>query len=260
MTPGVPKSLRILVPVSGAYFGQMRVRRSTGTLDTDGLDRVLSEPSARALTLARQLHEHGAELVAVHVDRGAGEEILREALARGADHGILVEGLEAGPGDASARAALIAEVVRENGPFDAIIGAAQSELSGFTGTMPYLAGELDLPVVVGVKTVRPEAGGFRIGYESIFGTYELQIPSPCVIVAGDLKPGHPTAWAIHDAFEKHGIIRAKVDVADARKPLTRRLRVEVPRSDDRPAEEVDGPTLVRRMRSRALIPERRNGA
>ena len=251
------RALRIMVPVSGAYFGQIRVRRATGTLDTDGLERVLSEPSARALTLARQLHEHGAELVAVHVDRGAGEEILREALAHGADHGILVEGLKAGPGDASARAALIADVVRENGPFDAIVGAAQSELSGFTGTLPYLAGQLEMPVVVGVRTVRPENGGFRIGYESIFGTYDLQIPSPCVVVAGDLKPGHPTAWAIHDAFGPRGILRVQADAATARKPLTKRLRVESPPVDQRAGEEVDGATLVRRMRSRALIPERR---
>lgn len=255
MTPATGR-LRILVPVTGAFHGRIRLRRSSGTLDTEGLDRVLSEPSARALTLAMQLRPD-AEIVAVHVDKGAGEEVLREALAHGVDQGILIEGAHDVEADALARAATIARVYAENGPFDAIIGPARSEFSGFTGALAALAGHLELPCVVGVRSIRAEGNGFRIQYHSPFGDYDLRIPRPCVVTAGDIQAAQPTAGGIHDAW-KRGLLRVPSDEADRRKPATARVRIEQVPTESRTMEQVDGATLVRRMRSRSLIPERRD--
>ncbi|MEA3191517.1 MAG: electron transfer flavoprotein beta subunit [Thermoplasmata archaeon] len=247
--------LRILIPVTGAFFGRIRLRRSSGTLDTEGLDRVLSEPSARAITLALQLRPD-AELVAVHVDKGAGEEVLREALAHGVDQGILIEGAHDVEADALARAATIARVYRENGPFDAILGPARSEFSGFTGALAALAGQLELPCVVGVRSIKPEGAGFRIQYHSPFGDYDLRIPRPCVVTAGDIQAGQPPAGGIHDAWATRGLLRVPADELDRGKPATKRVRIEQQPTESRTLEQVDGATLVRRMRSRSLIGER----
>ena len=247
------RRLRVLVPVTGAYHGRLRVRRSTGGLDTEGLDRVLSGLSSQAIALAKQLPE--AELVAVHVDKGAGEEVLREALSHGLDHGILIEGAEEHESDASTRAATIADVYRQNGPFDAVIGPARSEFSGFTGTLAAVAGALELPIVVGVKSIRAAGPGFEIAYESLFGDYDLRIPRPCVVLAGDVPPSHPTAWDIHDAYHVHGILRVRADQLALEKARTRQMRIQAVKPETRPLESLDGATLVRRMRSRALIPE-----
>ncbi|MHB8633711.1 MAG: hypothetical protein ACYDBQ_07085 [Thermoplasmatota archaeon] len=251
--------LRALVAVTGAFEGRLRVRRSTGALDTEGVERVLSETSARAITLARQLVPHGATLVAAHVDKGGGEEVLREALSYGLDQGILIEptGEES---DASGRAATLAEVVRQFGPFDLVVGPGRSEFAGFNGTMAGLAGLLDLPVVVGVRELAPDGQGFRIRYESLFGDYDLHIPRPSVVIAGDVPPHYPTAWDIHDAHRVRGILRLKADRFLATKPLTRRIRIESAAEEVRTLESVDGPSLVRRMRSRALIGEAPKGA
>lgn len=254
--PNAPAPLRILVPVTGGFHGRLRIRRSTGALDTEGLERVLSGPSAQAIQLARQLAPQGAHLVAVHVDKGAGEWVLREALSHGVDQGILIEGTEAQESDASSRAMTIADVYRQNGPFDAVVGPGHSEFSGFTGALYAVAGLLDLPLVVGVRSIAAERSGFRIGYESLFGDYELRIPRPCVVVAGDVPPSHPTAWGIHDAHRRQGILRVRADQFAAQKPLTRRLRIEAQREERLAMEEVDGATLVRRLRSRGLVPER----
>ncbi|HLF16844.1 MAG TPA: hypothetical protein VI796_05370, partial [Candidatus Thermoplasmatota archaeon] len=210
--------------------------------------------------LAKQLQPHGAQVVAVHVDKGAGEWVLREAMSHGLDQGILIEGTEGQDSDASSRATTIADVVRQNGPFDAVIGPAWSEFSGFTGALYAVAGQLDLPLVVGVRSIASEGAGFRIGYESIFGDYDLRIPRPCVVVAGDVPPAHPTAWGIHDGHLKQGILRVKADQFAAQKPLTKRLRIEALKEDWLALEEVDGATLVRRLRSRALVPDRRGPA
>lgn len=272
MTPA--NRLRILVPVTGAFHGRLRLRRSTGTLDTEGVDRVLSRESLQAIALARQLSEDGADLVAVHVDKGAGEDVLREALAHGIDQGILVEGAQQTESDASTRAATLSDVYRENGPFDAVIGPARSEFAGFTGTLPALAGQLELPCVVGVSRIRAaaapskgaasgpsaagggKAGTFRIAYQSLFGDYELEIPRPCVVIAGDIPPSHPTAWGIHDAYVRRGILRTPADQFTVQQALTRRVRIEQVQPPPENLEQVDGATMVRRMRSRGLIDER----
>lgn len=255
MTP-VGGRLRILVPVTGAFHGRLRLRRSTGTLDTEGMDRIVSRESLQAVALARQLVPDGAELVAVHVDKGGGEDVLREALAHGFDQGILIDGAEHHESDASTRAGTLADVYRENGPFDAVIGPARSEFAGFTGTLAALAGQLDMPCVVGVSSIRGEGSGLRIAYQSLFGDYELAIPRPCVIVAGDIDPSHPTAWGIHDAYGVRGILRTKADQFTVQKALTKRMRIEQVQPPSRTLEMVDGATMVRRMRSRGLIPDR----
>lgn len=248
--------LRVLVPVNGAYAGKLRVKRATGTLDVDGIDRVLSEPSVQAITLAKQLQADGAELVAIHVDRGGGDEVLREAMAHGVDQGILIQGTTQYEGDAAARASLIADVYRHYGPFDVVIGPAWSEFGGFTGTLAAVAGELELPVAVGVRSIRTAGFAFQIEYESIFGDYGLQVPRPCVIIAGDLPAAYPSAWGIHDAHRSKGVIQVQADANTLAKPLTKRLRVEAVQEERRTLEQVDGATLVRRMRSRGLIAER----
>lgn len=245
-------SMRILVPVTGAFHGKLRVSRSTGRLDTEGLDRILSEPSARALSLAKQLQEHGAELVAVHVDKGAGDDIIREALAHGADQAILIEGAPGDRSDASVRAATIADLYRQQGPFDAVIGPARSEFAGFSGTLAAVAGQLDLPCVVGVKGIEAEGDGFRVEYASIFGRYKLDIPRPCVVLAGDVAPSYPTAWGVKDSYER-GVLRVQADQYNAQKAHTKRIRIEALKPEAQSLEEVDGATLVRRLRSRSLI-------
>ena len=251
---------RVLVPVTGAFHGRLRVRRSTGQLDTEGLDRILSEPSQRAISLAKQLQSEGAELVAVLVDKGGGEGILREAMSHGIRQGILIEGAPKSESDAGVRAATIADVYKQHGPFAAVIGPARSEFAGFSGTLAAVAGNLDLPCVVGVHGIRGDGDGFRIDYRSIFGAYELRIPRPCVVLAGDVAPSHPTSWGIHDAYQKRGVLRVQADQYTSEGALTKRLRIEPHKEPAQSLEDVDGATLIRRLRSRALLPEPVEGA
>lgn len=246
-------NLRVLVPVTGSFHGRLRVKRSTGELETDGLDRILSEQSVRALSLAKQLQAQGAELVAVHVDKGAGEDVLREALAHGIDQGILIEG--AGASDASVRAATIADVYEQHGPFHVVVGTGKSEFGGFSGTLAAVAGHLNLPCAVGVKSAQSNEDGLQVQYESIFGDYDLQFPKPCVLLAGNIQPSYATTWGIRDAYRSKGLLRVQADQYRVAVPMTERQRIEAVRPPSQSLEEVDGATLLRRLRSRSLIPE-----
>lgn len=245
---------RVLVPVTGAFHGRLRVQRSTGELDTEGLDRILSEQSVRAIALAKQLQAEGAELVAVHVDKGAGEDVLREALAHGMDQGILIEGAPRGS-DASVRAATIADVYQQHGPFTAVVGTGKSEFGGFTGTMAAVAGHLNLPCAVGVRSVKSSGEGLELQYESIFGDYDLSFPQPCVLLAGNIPPSYASTWGIREAYREKGVLRVQADQYRVSTPMTKRERIEPVRPESQTVEEVDGATLLRRLRSRSLIRE-----
>ena len=61
---------------------------------------------------------------------------------------------------------------------------------------------------------------------------------------------------IHDAHRSKGVIRVQADAGTLAKPLTKRLRIEGVTEERRTLEQVDGATLVRRMRSRGLIAEK----
>jgi electron transfer flavoprotein alpha/beta subunit len=246
--------IRVLVPVTGAYHGRLRVKRSTGELDVEGLDRVLSEQSVRALSLAKQLQAQGAELVAVHVDKGRGEDVLREALAHGISQGILIEGAGSNS-DASVRAATIADVYQQHGPFNVVVGTGKSEFGGFSGTLAAVAGLLGLSCAVGVKAVQIDGAKLQLQYESIFGDYDLQFPQPCVLLAGNIAPSYATAWGISDAYRERGILRVQADQYRIGVAMTERVRIEPVREESHTLEEVDGTTLLRRLRSRSLIPE-----
>ncbi len=106
-----------------------------------------------------------------------------------------------------------------------------------------------------MTSIRTESFSFLIEYDSLFGTYELRIPRPAVIVVGDVQAEDPTAWGVRAAWEV-GIQRIQADAASLQKPLTKRLRIEPVKEEARTVESVDGATLVRRMRSRGLIPDR----
>ena len=123
-----------------------------------------------------------------------------------------------------------------------------------------VAGHLDLPCAVGVTSVRSDDDAATIGYKSIFGQYELKVPRPAVLLAGDVAPSYPTSWGIQDAYEGRGILRVQVDQYATSPAQTKRVRIEPNKPVAESMEEVDGSTLIRRLRSRTLLPEQGGSA
>lgn len=248
--------MKILVAVTGAFHGKLRVRRSSGTLDTEGLERVLSPGSNDALSLALQIKEEtSAEITAVHLDRGWGEGVAREALASGADQAVLIEWSQEWDCDAGVRAATIADLYQQNGGYDLVIGPSESSFGGFSGALAAVAGSLQLPLATGARKLSMNDKKLRVVYGSIFGDYDVDFPLPAVVMAGDVEKRYATSWSIAAAYQSKGILRVRGDAYRIQKPRTRRQRIEEIRPAAVSSEEVDGGTLVRRLRSRSLIPE-----
>ena len=102
----------------------------------------LNEPDAYALEEALRLKEkHGGEVVVCAAGPGRVTQVLREALARGADRAIHVEDESLGSADAAAIADVLADAVRAEA-FDLLLTGLQSDDQGHAQTGVILASRL----------------------------------------------------------------------------------------------------------------------
>jgi electron transfer flavoprotein beta subunit len=131
---------------------QVLARDSQPRADSDGswireADAAfeMNEPDAYALEEALRLKEkHGGEVVVCSAGPARVAQVLREALARGADRAIHVEGDALGRLDASAIATTLGEAMAGE-QFDLILTGLQSDDQGLGQTGVILAERLDLP-------------------------------------------------------------------------------------------------------------------
>ena len=105
----------------------------------------MNEPDAYALEEALRLKEkHGGEVVVVSAGPARVQQVIREALARGADRAIHAQDDALGRADAAAAAATVAEAVRSE-QFDVVLTGLQSDDQGHAQFGPVLAERLGMP-------------------------------------------------------------------------------------------------------------------
>jgi electron transfer flavoprotein beta subunit len=105
----------------------------------------MNEPDAYALEEGLRLKErHGGEVVVVSAGPARVQQVIREALARGADRAIHTQDDALGRADASAAAAAVADAVRDE-QFDVILTGLQSDDQGHAQFGPALAQHLGMP-------------------------------------------------------------------------------------------------------------------
>jgi electron transfer flavoprotein beta subunit len=144
----------------------------------------MNEPDQYALEAALRLKEqHGGEVVACSAGPARVAQVIREALARGADRAIHVEADALGSADAFAVSAALASAMRDE-PFDLVLTGLQSDDQGFGQTGVILAERLDRPhatIVMDVQ-VDPQARTLRVKRELEGGWFQwVTMPLPAVL-------------------------------------------------------------------------------
>ena len=105
----------------------------------------MNEPDAYALEEGLRLREkHSGEVVVVSAGPARVQQVIREALARGADRAIHAQDDAFGRADAAASAAAVAEAIRGEG-FDVVLTGLQSDDQGHAQFGPVLAERLGMP-------------------------------------------------------------------------------------------------------------------
>jgi electron transfer flavoprotein beta subunit len=141
----------------------------------------LNEPDAYALEEALRLKEkHGGEVVVCSAGPARVAQVLREALARGADRAIHVDG-DLASADAFVIAGSLAAAIREE-QFDLVLTGLQSDDQGFGQVGVVLAEMLGIPHATIIMEVNVSGEGLRVKRELESGWFQfVNMPLPALL-------------------------------------------------------------------------------
>ncbi len=142
----------------------------------------MNEPDAYALEEGLRLKERaGGEVVVCSAGPARVSQVLREALARGADRAIHVEDDRLAAADAFVVADALAEAMRDE-KFDLILTGLQSDDQGFAQTGVILAQRLGMPHATIIMEVQVADGGLKVKRELEGGWFQwINLPLPAVL-------------------------------------------------------------------------------
>jgi electron transfer flavoprotein beta subunit len=144
----------------------------------------MNEPDAYALEEALRLKEkHGGEVVVCSAGPARVAQVIREALARGADRAIHVEDDGLASADAFVTSAALAAAMQEE-KFDLTLTGLQSDDQGFAQVGVILAEKLGLPhaTIIMEVEVTEASKGLRVKRELEGGWFQwVGMPLPAVL-------------------------------------------------------------------------------
>ncbi len=188
----------------------------------------MNEPDAYALEEALRLKEqHGGEVVVCSAGPARTAQVVREALARGADRAIRVEGDGLAAADASMVAEALAGAVRDE-RFDLVLTGLQSDDQGFAQTGVVLAELLGIPHATIIMEVQVAEGRLRVKRELEGGWFQwvsMSTPALLTIQSGINQLRYATLKGIMAAKRKEvRVVEAAADLA----PRQEIIEIRVP--------------------------------
>jgi electron transfer flavoprotein beta subunit len=161
---------------------QVRINEAKTWVRDQDASWELNEPDAYALEEALRLKEkHGGEVVVVSAGPARVAQVLREALARGADRAIHVQGDDLAQADAfGAAGALAAALAGEL--IDLVLTGLQSDDQGFAQVGVILAEKLGMPHSTIIMEVQVDGAALRVKRELEGGWFQwIAMPLPAVL-------------------------------------------------------------------------------
>lgn len=179
---------------------EVRINPETNTLIRDGVKSIINPFDMYAIEEAVRLKERfGAKVTVLTMGPPQAENALRDAIAMGADEGILVCDRAFAGSDTWATSYTLAGAIKKIGTFDLIICGKQASDGDTAQVGPGISTHLDIPQVTYVKKVEEvsvagEKGTIRVermmeeGYEII----EAPLPALFTVVKEINEPRIPS--------------------------------------------------------------------
>jgi len=198
--------LRILVSIKQVPQKDAPLKlNETGTWIREDVSYEVNEPDAYALEEAlRQKEKHGGEVVAITAGPARAQQVLREALAKGADRAIHLEDPAFVGLDAYNTARAFARAIQDE-KFDLILTGLQSDDYGFAQTGVILAELLGWPHATIIMQIEKRDGGIRVKRELEAGYFQyvdMPLPAVLTIQSGINKLRYATLPGIKQAKNK----------------------------------------------------------
>jgi electron transfer flavoprotein beta subunit len=161
---------------------QVRVNETKTWVRDSDASWELNEPDAYALEEALRLREkHSGEVVVVSAGPARVAQVLREALARGADRAIHVQGDHFATADAFAAAEALAAALGPEQP-DLVLTGLQSDDQGFAQVGVVLAEKLGIAHSTIIMEVQVDGQALRVKRELEGGWFQwVGMPLPAVL-------------------------------------------------------------------------------
>jgi electron transfer flavoprotein beta subunit len=165
----------------------------------------VNEPDAYALEEAlRQKEKHGGEVVAITAGPARAAQVLREALAKGADRAIHLEDDKFTGLDALNTAKAFAAAIKDE-QFDLIFTGLQSDDYGYAQTGVVISELLGWPHATIIMQIEKKDSGIRVKRElesGFFQFVEMPLPAVLTIQSGINKVRYATLIGIKQAKNK----------------------------------------------------------
>ncbi len=237
---------------------QVRVNEARTWVRDQDASFELNEPDAYALEESLRLREkHGGEVIVISAGPARVTQVLREALARGADRAVHVQGDHFVAADAATTADALAAALKDEA-VDLVLTGLQSDDQGFAQVGVVLAERLGMAHSTIIMDVQIAEGALRVKRELEGGWFQwiaMTLPAVLTIQSGINQLRYATLKGIMAAKKKE--IRA-VPAPPPAAPRQRIVAVYVPEKSKR-TRMIDGTPaeaaaeLVRVLRDEARV-------
>ena len=188
-----------------------------GTLDRGAMLTIMNPDDKAGLEAALAIKDQNEDVEVTVVTMGLpkAEEVLREAMAMGADKGVLVTDRVLGGADTWATSTTLAGALR-NIDYDLIITGRQA-IDGDTAQVgPQIAEHLGLPVISYAQDIKVEGNSVVVKRQYDDGYHMVKAQMPCLITAlAELnEPRYMTPGGIFDAYDAEITTWGRADLKD----------------------------------------------
>ena len=187
-----------------------------GTLDRAAMLTIMNPDDKAGLEAALRLKDqYGAEVTVITMGLPKAEEVLREAMAMGADNGILVTDRVLGGADTWATSQTLAGAIR-NLEYDIIITGRQA-IDGDTAQVgPQISEHLGIPVISYAQDIKVDGNSVIVERQYEDRYHEVKAQMPCLITAlAELnEPRYMTPGGIFDAYKKDITVWGRTNLVD----------------------------------------------
>ena len=187
-----------------------------GTLDRGAMLTIMNPDDKAGLEAALRIKdEYGAEVTVLTMGLPKADEVLREAMAMGADKGILVTDRVLGGADTWATSTTLAGALR-NLDYDLIITGRQA-IDGDTAQVgPQISEHLDIPVISYAEDIKIDGDSVVVQRQYEDRYHILKAKMPCLVTAlAELnEPRYMTPGGIFDAYDAEVTVWGRKDLKD----------------------------------------------
>ena len=197
---------------------EVRIDPVTNTLIRDGVPSIINPDDKAGLEAALRIKDNNpndVEITVITMGPPQAENVLREAMAMGADKGVLVTDRAFGGADTWATSTTLAGALK-NLEYDLIITGRQA-IDGDTAQVgPQIAEHIGLPQVTYAEdiTINGDVVTVKRQFEDRFQMIRVNFPALITTLGGMNEPRYMRISRVYDAYRQDVVITRTADELD----------------------------------------------